>query len=301
MRRAALFAFAIAFVIVHGAWQVPITGAHVEHVTFSQLVGYALERWPLVHVIATPLVGLALVLGLFTIAARRLPNNAWSDVIAITALAACAWIATPDAALVWSQRPNVWIYGAAAALWVAAPYRCHWQPRAIHVPLIFVGALCAGSSTRQIAVPLVALVGYAIHRMARPRPRWAWIGLAGLVLGTVATFIAVPMLDLAAFVEGSGKLVVLTMSLQKGAQLFALLLALVLVAVVHAHLRPKAAVLAFAPDDAVETTRWIWVWCGLALLAVFDPGFSHATLFPAALILAIAAYPYLGWLTSRWR
>nr|MBA3502967.1 hypothetical protein [Deltaproteobacteria bacterium] len=211
--RAALLAFSIAFVLVHGAfvWLSPVQGAPLEHVTFSQLVGCSLARWPIVHVIATPLIGLALVFGLFTIAARRLPNvDAWPDTIAIIFLAACAWLATPDAELVWWHRENaaVWIYGAAAALWFAAPYRCNWQPRAIHAPLLFLVGLCAGSSTRQIAVPLLALVAYAIHHMERPRPRWAWIGLAGLVLGTTASFIAVPLLDVAAFVAGSGKLIV---------------------------------------------------------------------------------------------
>jgi hypothetical protein len=298
--REALLVFSVATVIGHVIGISPWHGedlhamhAAFEHATFSQLVACWLSRAPILHIIITPLVSLALVFGLFTIAARRLPYlDSWTDTISIIVLAAFVWVATPSADVVWSHRADAtMIYGATVALWVAAPYRCNWRPRAIYVPIIFVAGFCAASSARQIALPLLAGVVYAM--LHGNRARWMWIGLAGIVLGTIAGFIEEPRLDVSAFVASSGKLAVLTTSLQSGAHLFALLLLVGLAAFVM-----KASAPAFKPANAVETIRWIWAWCALALLAVFDPSRAHSTLLPSAVILCVAAFPYLAWMAA---
>ena len=326
--RAVAYAFVAIALALHGviAWVSPLQGddwtdwrwsrtyEHLAfpdrvleflsaHFTFSDLIGFVLARSTVVHAIVTPLVGLALVIGLFTIARRRLPRfDVWNDLVGLVVGSSLIWIATPRAATTWFHRPYVatWIYGAAAALWLLAPYRCRWQPRRAWVPLIFLGGFSAGSSTRQIGTILLVGVSAAIWRAPRPRARWMWFGLAGVVLGTLAVYLDTPQIDFRGFKAGfEGSLGAIGLSLREGGELISLVLGLAMVKLALVRLRP-----AWGGDEALpethETMRWLWAWFGLTVLALLGPRYSEATLFPASLVLCIAALPYVSWFaTSR--
>src|SRR4051812_23081715 len=60
-----------------GQWLRAFLGSHV---TFSNLISYALARSRAFHVLVTPAVQLGLVVGLFTLAMRRTPRATWTDV-----------------------------------------------------------------------------------------------------------------------------------------------------------------------------------------------------------------------------
>lgn len=327
--RAALGAFFIAMIAVHAliAWQSPVladdwrhwmwSADHAgdsagefarafaaAHYTLSDLIGFALAQSTLFHTIVSPLVGVALILGLVTFATRRLPRpDAWSDVVAIILVSALIWIAAPRAGLVWFYRPNaaIQIYGVALALWVLAPYRCRWQPRGAAAWLLLAGGYFAGTSTRQLGLAALGGAIYAIQRTPRTeRRRWMWLGLFGLAIGTLAGFLDDPP-DVRVVKRGfESSLGALNLSIREGGELIALVLVLVFARLLLAKLRPAGGD-RDAPDTS-ETARWFGLWFGLSMLALFGPRYSEAMLFVPTLVLCIAALPVLVWvMASRLR
>ncbi|HEY6173277.1 MAG TPA: hypothetical protein VIX73_02490, partial [Kofleriaceae bacterium] len=125
----------------------------VDHLTLAEAMGYALAHSAAVHAVVCVLAAIALVIGIFVLAHRRLPRpDAWDDVIGVIAASAMIWIAQSHPGLAWFQRSNVaWhLCGCAIAVWLLAPLRCGWQVgRAGTVALAIAGWL-VGTSSRQI-------------------------------------------------------------------------------------------------------------------------------------------------------
>ncbi len=329
MKRPAIwgFAFVLAMLAVHGAvaWLSPIQGEAwdhwlwakdhdrsglafvfdvlASHLTFSDLIGYALARSTLFHAIVSPLVELAVIAGAFTVAARRLPRfDDWDDLLGFTAISMLIWIGAPRMGLTWFHRPYVaqWVYGIAVALWVIAPFRCGWRPGRIGAVLLFVAGVCAASSTRQIAIATLAAAIYATVRTERREP-WMWAAIAGLVIGAVLIFVDFPQPDFRGFKpEFERTLVTIDHSFRETGEIVALVLGLVFAKLVVAALRPRWGGDTDPPDTS-ESPRWIWIWLGLLVIPLFGPRYrGEASVFPATLVLCIATYPFVRWIaTSR--
>jgi hypothetical protein len=323
--RIAGLAFVIATAALHGAvaWLSPIQGDDWEHLiwaaahpndgspeyalafltrhsTFSDLVGFALARSTLLHAIVSPIASLAVVWGMFTLAARRRPRlDVWADVFGLVVLSALLWIAMPRAGIAWFHRPHVamWIFGSAVAMWTLAPFRCGWHLRGAWVPVMFVAGLCAGSSTRQIGTVTLIAVLYAIRRSPE-RARWMWSALAGVALGTILIYLDFPRPDFRGFKPSFERsLESLNLPIGEGGELVSLLLGLVMVKLVIARLRPTLAG-ETAPPETSETLPLLGVWFGYCVLALFGPKSSESMFFPATLVLCIAALPYVAWIAT---
>lgn len=268
----------------------------VTHATSADAFGYLLARCHLAHVILSPLVSIALVVGLFTVALRRLPRD--GDLLGLGLTSALIWIAQPHAGVVWFYTPSVamHVYGAAAAVWVLAPFRCGWTvPRSLWPLLVVLGYL-AGTSTR--AIGLLALVLMLMMLRGR-RERWTWFALGGLVAGTLVGYALPPYLEVGKVlrrgVDPNG--FVLTLPIEEIGKAVALVCVLALVEAGRrvAMLRPLA-------DDARPSGREAFaclvaylvtsVWC------ILGPKYYEATLLPATCLLVVGALPWLLWFAT---
>jgi hypothetical protein len=287
---------------LHWVWHARRSGVGafaVAHFEFSELVGYLLARAPLVHVIVSPLVAVALIVGLFTVAMRRLPRATWSDTLGVALASATLWIAQPDAGFAWFYAPSValHVYGAAAAAWFVAPWRCGWTvPRRLW-PLLALAGYCAGTSSRAIAA--ATFVGTALALRGRVRQRWMWIAFGGLAVGTAVGFARPPWLEIGRIVRRGFEqnLVVAKLSIEESGRLVALVLALVVAnACLVATRRPAAA--ADERPDTGDALKWFVGWFATALLCLFGPRYYEATTFPATCMVVVAALPALLWLAT---
>jgi len=288
----------VAWAIQHrhdASW---ITEFFSSHFTFSSIVGYLLARSMLFHAIVTPLMGLAVVVGTFVLATRRRPRfDDWHDTTGLVLIAAFIWIAAPRAGLVFFHRPFVatWLYSTAITIWFFVPLRCAIRLHAPWSALLVIAGLLVGTSTRQLGVFGIATVAYAIAKTPK-RPRWMWFALAALVIGAVIGFIDRPF-DFRGFRPGVERsLVALNLPIFEGGELISLVMGLVMVKLVIGKLWPRHA--GEASANTSETLRWLAAWFGYCVLALFGPRYSEATLFPAAILLVIAAYPHVRWVVT---
>jgi hypothetical protein len=328
--RLALAAFVIATAAVHGtiAWLSPLQGddwghrvwsvQHAgesaapralawlgTHFTTADGVGFLLAHSTVVHTILTPLVGLALLFGVFAVAMRRLPRaDDWDDVLGLVMISALIWIAAPRAGLVWFHRPYAasQVWSAAIAVWVLAPYRCGWRVRGAWLPVLAIAALLAGTSTRQIGA--ASAIAIAVMVRAVPperRARWMWIGLGAIWIGAVAGFFNPPFFEALKFYKRGVEMnfQLFGLALREGGEAISLIAALVLGSIVlrawrPARVPPLGTPDVFAGHDGLhprEMLRWLASWFGVAVLALFGPRYSEALLFAPALILAGASLP----------
>jgi hypothetical protein len=321
--RVVLWAFIAAVVVVHGvvAWMAPLAADDWDalvwfaqhrhdphwlssfvssHYTFTDITTYVIARHTIVHVILTPLAGLATVFGVFVLATRRRPRfDDWSDVTGIVVIAAVLWIAAPRVGLVYFHRPfaATWLYSTALAIWFFVPLRCGYRPRGAVIAVIAIAGFLVGTSTRQLG--LLALVVTLYSARARDnRGAWLWITLVAVAAGTAVGFVDF-FFDFRGIRPGFElTLVALNLPIYEGGEVIALVLGLAMTKLVVGKLWPQHTG-ASAPD-ASETLRWLGVWLAYAVFALLGPRYSEATLFPTAAILTIAAYPHVRWvMTSR--
>jgi hypothetical protein len=322
----ALFAFVVGLAIVHaivGFWT-PVqgddwnhwiwAGRHrgedagtwfasfvSSHFTFSDAVSYLLARCRLVHVVLTPTVVVALVVGLFVLAMRRLPRATWQDVSGLVLSSALLWIAQPSAGVTLFHTANVglYLYGTAIAVLFFAPFRCGWQVPRWMWPLMVFAGYCVGTSTRAIAT--ASLVG-VIVMFVKKRERWMAVALGGLLLGTIAGYINPPWLELGRVLRrgfeqnltGPGLLKFLV---EEGGEVVSLVAALTLVDAALGRLGRGRADSETRPEPT-DSLRWFGVWLAIAVWCLFGPHYNEATLLPASCVLVVAALPHLLWLTS---
>ena len=155
-----------------------------------------LARCRAVHALLTPVVALALIVGLFTVALRRLPRPTWPDVLALMLASTLLWIGQPWAGVTLFHTANValFVYGSAVMVWFIAPLRCNWDPSRRSWPVLVVAGYCVGTSTRAIAT---ATLVYFIVALCKRRAPWMWFACAGLVIGVVVGFANPPWVEIA--------------------------------------------------------------------------------------------------------
>ncbi|HTL31584.1 MAG TPA: DUF6056 family protein [Kofleriaceae bacterium] len=318
----ALFAFVLATTVVHAmvAFWTPIqgddwnhwiwAGRHkgdgfgaflASHFTFSDLVSYVLARCRGFHVLISPAVFLALVVGLFTVSMRRLPRACWLDVLGVGLTSALVWIAQPSAGVTLFNTSNaaLFLYGSAIAVWFFAPVRCNWTPPRALWPVMFLAGYCVGTSTRAIATAMV--IAY-VFTLRRKRETWLWIAFAGLVIGTILGYANPPWLEFSrVFKRGFEQNLVgqglVKFIVEEGGEIVSLVAAFALANFTLGMFGKPVASEDNRPA-AGETLWWFGIWFAMALWCLFGPRYNEATLLPATCILVIAALPFLLWLVS---
>jgi hypothetical protein len=337
--RLALAAFIAATLVVHGvvAWWSPLQGDDWQHVLWSgsgsgswlaghlqlgDAWGYLVTRSTLFHTIVSPVVGVILVLGVFTLSARRLPDpGRWCDVLGVALVSCMIWIALPRAGVMWFHRSYAaaQIYGAALVVWFLVPFRCRWQrDGAAWRVAMFVAGLAVGATTRQLGLAAVIGAGIAVRRTRRSaRPTWMVPGLAGAAISFVAGFARWQLSDLV-FVFGHPERSLTRMApiLQAGGQLVAPVALVAIARLVRSSDRCAVTAAPTArepaqdvgrgsqPPDAGDSLAWLAAWLGLGLAALLGPRSTAATQLPSALALCAGVLPYLSWLAGarlvRW-
>jgi hypothetical protein len=327
--RLAFLGFLAATLAVHGvvAWLSPLQGDDwrqllwspgdggwlAGHAQLADACGYLIARSTVVHAIASPIAGVVMILGVFTLGARRLPDpGRWRDVLGVALVSSMIWIALPRAGVMWFHRPYVaaQMFGAALVVWFVAAYRCRWRlgGRAGGAAMFAIG-LVAGTTTRQLVVMAVVGVAIATGRTPRAARRgWMLPGLVGLVLGAAASVVHAPWAEVGRVLgRFEPTLVALGPLMRAGGQLIALIALLVLATLVRASRRAPTAPQvpdAAAPDDAWradapdagEALGWFGAWLGLGVAALLGPRSTEATQLPAAIALCAGALPWLSWL-----
>lgn len=281
-----------------GTWIVSWLGSHF---TFSDAISYVLARSRMFHVLVTPAVMIALIVGLFTVSMRRLPRATWQDVFALVLASMLVWLGQPSAGVTFFHTPNValFVYGSAVMVWFMAPLRCNWQPPRAFWPVLAIAGYCVGSSTRAIAT---AMLVYFILELRKRRARWMWVAFGGLVVGTIAGYINPPWIEFARVVRrgfeqnliGPG---LLKFIIEETGEVISLVVAFVLANLALGMLGRGRAPAEGAPDSA-ETLRWMGAWFATAIWCLFGPKYHQAMLLPATCMLVVGALPYLMWLAQ---
>lgn len=268
-----------------------------SHYTFSSAMSYVLARSTLVHTIVTPLVVLALVWGVFVIAMRRRPRfDDWNDILGVVVIAALIWVGAPRAGLVFFHRPftGTWLYGTTLAIWLLVPFRCGLTPRTPWLVALAVLGFVVGTSTRQLGVISTFAVLYAIIKQDRPRA--TWLVFLAVLAGTVVGYFHAAF-DFRGFRPGVElSMLALNLSFFECGEIITLTGALVLLKLLVKALWPRRA--GDPIPDTSETLRWFGMWFGATVLALFGPRYSEAAIFPAAIVVVIATFPYIRWAMS---
>jgi hypothetical protein len=311
MKRGVFIGFFVAFALVHAivaAWT-PVqgdawlhwvwAGRHPDsgvgtwllaHLSSADAFGYILAKCNSVHVIVSPMIAIALVIGLFVVAVGRTPRASGEDLLGLALTSALIWIAQPHAGVTWFYTPSVamHVYGAAAAVWLIAAIRCEWERS---WPALIVLAYVAGTSTRAIALVTLVIVIW----MTRGR-RWRLVSGA-LLVATVIGFVRSPYLEVGkVFRRGlDPNLFVLRLPIEEIGKVVALVAVFVLVEL--GRRTAGRTPLTGEPEQRV-TVRLVVGYLAASVFCVFGPKYYESTLFPATLLLVVAALPWLMWFAS---
>ncbi|HET9625498.1 MAG TPA: DUF6056 family protein, partial [Kofleriaceae bacterium] len=310
--RRTLIAWAVVLVVVHAvmsAWQ-PLqsddwfnllwdrehdAGWLLAHRTLNTILPYLFARSRAAFAAVDAAAALALVIGCFVLAMRRLPRDTWRDTLGVIAVSAMIWVAQPRAGFTMFHRLHAatQLVGGAIAVWLLAAFALTWRPRGrAAIPLVALAGLAVGTASHQLA--LGATVGAVILWRRVPageRPRWMAVAIAALVVGAGIGFATPPYTGVArALTRGFElNLTILDGPVRANGKLVTglLLLALARLAI------PGAT----GELPAPRTTRaWIVAWLGLLVLALTGPRYTEPTAFPATLALVVGLTPYVAWL-----
>ena len=312
MKRHALVAFVGALALVHAvvAWWTPVQGDawlawvwHARHVgdgvwpwlathfEFSEALNYVVARDDVANAIIAPVAAVALVLGVFTLAMRRLPRATGLDVLGVALVSALIWIAQPHAAVTWFYRPSVATYvaGSAVAAWFAAPFVCGWQVSRRLLPIIAIAGYATGTSSRAIAAVTLVAIGLVVRRK---RERWMTPGLVGLVIGTAVGYARAPYFEVGrVFKRGlEPNLFILRLPAESVSRMVSVVALLAVVAAL-ANIAPPAD----ERPDATAALRWFGAFAATSAWCLFGPHYFEATLLPATCLLAAGVLPFVMW------
>lgn len=268
---------------LHLVWAGRHAGGWIAaHYQFSDAMGYVLARYPAVHVVLSPVVSIALIVGMFCVVMRRTPRS--TDLLPLGLLSALIWIGQPHAGVAWfyTQSVAMHVYGGAAAVWFVAAIRCRWRV----LPLLIVLGYIAGTSTRAIAIATLIVV-----LCEKPRQR---IAIWALVVGTIIGFARPPYLEVGkVFRRGlDPNLFVLKLPIEEIGRIVAFV---GVFAVVELARRALDRGRLNDIEQPRGTGKAIVLYFAIVVLCIFGPKYYEATLFPATVILAIAALPWLMW------
>jgi hypothetical protein len=289
---------------LHWVWAGRHPGAGIgtwlaAHLTSADTFGYILARCHGIHVVVAPMLVIALVMGLFTVALRRTPRATGEDLLALALTSALIWIAQPHAGMTLFYTPSLAMHvaGAAAAVWLIAPLRCGWDVPRIGWPALVVAGYLAGTSTRAIA--LVTLVSVIVLVRHRPRERWMWVALGGLVVGVIVGFARPPYLEVGkVFRRGlDPNLFVLNLPIQAIGKVVALVAVFALVDLGRGVFGRSRVPVESRPE-ARESAWLLFAYLATSVWCLFGPKYFEATLLPATCLLVVAALPWLLWFAT---
>ncbi len=268
------------------------------HLTSADAIGYLLARFPAIHVVVSPVVAIALVMGLFTVALRRTPRATGEDLLGLALISALIWIGQPHAGMTWFYTPSVamHVYGAAAAVWLIAPFRCGWRVPRVAWPALVLAGYTAGTSTRAIATLTLVVV---IALMRGRRARWMWLALGALVVGTTVGYIHAPHFEIGkVFRRGlDPNLYVLRVPVEAIGKIVSLVAVFALVDLGRGAFG-RARVAADGRPDPRESAVLLVMYLATSVWCIFGPKYYEATLFPATCVLVVAALPWLLWFAT---
>lgn len=273
-----------------GAWL-------VSHLQFSDAIGYLLARCRVAHIILTPCMFVALVIGLFTLAMRRLPRG--EDVLGVTLASALLWLGQPSAGITYFYTPYTasLVYGSAVAVWFAVPFRCGWNVRPAWLPLLVFAGYCAGTSTRGIAIALLVCVIVMLRRA--PRQRWMWVAFAGLIVGLLAGFALPPWVEVPRVVRRGleANLVLIKLPIEEIGELVSLTSAFFMFDLVLGAFRKRRAPASERPDVGAPIALFLIAFA-TSIVCLFGPKYNEALLLPATCLVIVACAPFLLWLAQ---
>ncbi|CAN5673678.1 hypothetical protein BH11MYX1_BH11MYX1_00820 [soil metagenome] len=310
MKRAGVIGFFVAMALVfaivaawtpvqgdgwlHWVWAGRHPGAGIgtwllAHSSAAEAFGYVLARCPSVHIVFSPVIAIALVVGLFVVAMGRTPTG--DDLLGLALVSAIIWVAQPHPGVTWFYTTStaMHIYGAAAAVWLIAPLRCGWKVPAIAWPGVVMLAYCAGTSTRAIAVAtLVAMIWIA-------RGRWKPVTLV-LFVATVLGFLRSPYLEVFKVARRGmdPNLFVLKLPIEEVGKVVALVAVFALIELGRRTFGKARSSERDKPDTRTAA-RLLVAYLGLSVFCIFGPKYYEATLFPATCVLVVATLPWLLW------
>jgi hypothetical protein len=267
----------------------------VAHLQFSDAIGYLLARCRVAHMIVTPCMFVALVIGLFTLAMRRLPRG--EDLLGVTLVSALLWLGQPSAGITYFYTPYTasLVYGSTVAVWFAVPFRCGWNVRAPWLPLLVFAGYCAGTSTRGIAIALLVCVIVTLRRA--PRQRWMWIAFAGLIVGVLAGFALPPWIEVPRVVRRGleANLVLIKLPIEEIGELMSLTTAFFMLDLVLGAFGKQRAPASERPDVRPPIALSVIAFA-TSVVCLFGPKYNEALLLPATCLVLIACVPFVLWL-----
>jgi hypothetical protein len=158
----------------------------------GEVILTAIDRSRALHLIATPLVQLAVLPTTFAIALGRLPRRTLRDLQLLLFIQVMVWLVIPIPGIMYFYRPfatnYVWAFTITLALFV--PYRLNLGPRAWLVPVMFVLGWAAGMCNEHTGpTAIVAIAGFLVARRRQLRA-WMVSGALGLLIGYPMLFFA---------------------------------------------------------------------------------------------------------------
>ncbi len=288
----------------HLEWARNATPASLLHLlagsrTTGDLVGPALALWRPLHIVASPLVIVALLAGMTTHALGRLPRaGRSSDTLVFLAAGAALWLAAPNLGVVLSHRSYLatYVYGLTAMVWLLAAYRLAGAPTR-RAWLWTAGAavlgLLAGASTRAVGTVGVVIIVTAVVRRSRRGegvPGWMWAGALAVCAGAVLAWLDMPYANLGrlSLARIDGNLGILYEYVGQNGQVVSALAVALLALLVRAGFggaKPSVPGL----EALVLVRRALLVWAALALIGVVGPVWGTPAKLAAAVALSTAA------------
>lgn len=154
----------------------------------------AIEGSRALHVIATPLVQLALLPAVFAIAFGRWPQRTVRDLQLLLVIQVLIWLVIPIPGIMYFYRPFAtnYLWAFTITLWLVVPYRLAIGPRTWLVPIMFVLGWTAGMCNEHTGPTLIVAIAAFVYVAWRRRELHAWMiaGLVGVCIGYPMLFFA---------------------------------------------------------------------------------------------------------------
>lgn len=176
--------------------------AHYNYFHFNPRIGDVLllivngPRW--IHLVATPLVQLALPILAFTVAFARWPKPTLRDLGILMVIQVGIWLITPIPGVVYFYRPFAtnYLWSITTMLLLFVPYRLELarpgKPRIWLAPLMFVLGWCAGMGNEHTGPTAMLAMAAILIYAYKQRCLRVW-----MIAGALGLFIGYPMLFLA--------------------------------------------------------------------------------------------------------
>ena len=145
-----------------------------------------------IHLIATPVVQLALLAFVFVIAFGRWPRPTLRDLQLLVVIQTLIWLVIPSPAILYFYRPfatnYLWAFTITLALFV--PYRLGTRARSWLAPIMLVLGWAAGMCNEHTGPTAMVVMAAMIYTRRRELRAWMVAGMVGLYVGYPMLFFA---------------------------------------------------------------------------------------------------------------